>query len=400
MTQEAKKAALAQYLVTKGILTPGEVDAEISKMADQLSPVTAEQKGLTTDIDKAYEVMLVEKGANTPAPTEETGVQTQPTVAISSAEQMAITKTLISQKRDRAAVSANTTVEKFIFDRPAPSEQIPAGTKGVIKKETWDKIEQAWAGKLVDDDECKSSENFATLKAAAEAGTPVDIYIGGLNKKAIGYIMNIGTAVGSGNQSKQMTREDAKNFLVLDGDGYVLAGDTTPGLKLRYIKQKNDPRKPGQIIEARTVLAEANKQAAVEAGNYVVSREVNHSVTKEVVCKSALCFKVDTGKPKANGQGNIIRTIRVSVSATLPTLVRGDEFVDVFGTGEKVSNANLQSVPEGKAAQNISTAQQHAIATLRKKLASPDTFTEVADLADQLKAFEPAAGNAAPSMVM
>lgn len=400
MTQEAKKAALAQYLVTKGILTPAEVDAEIAKMAGQLAPATAADKGLTTDVDKAYEVMSIEKGENVPAPTDTSAVVTQPTVAISSAEQMAITKTLVNQKKDRAAISANSSVAKFIFDRPAPIDQIPAGTKGIIKKEAWEKIEKAWAGKVQpNSEELASMDNYNTLKAAAESGTPVDIYRGELNKRSIGYLMNVGSVVGSGNQMKQMTREDAKNFLVLTADGYVLAGDTTPGLKLRYIKQKNDTRNPGRVIEARTVLAEANKAAAVEAGNYEVSREVSSTETKEATCKSALCFKVDTGKAKANGTGNIMRTIRVSVTATIPVLVRKDEFVDVFGTGEKASNADLKQIPEGKAAQNISVAQQHAIASLRRKLASPDTFSEVAEFAETLKAFDPAS-TAAPSVTM
>lgn len=400
MTQEQKKQELAQYLITKGIIAPADVDAEITKMAGYLSPAVAEQKGLTTEVDKAYETMLTEKGSAAPAPTESAPVVSQPTETISAAEKMAITKTLLQQKNDRLAVSANSACEKIILDRPAPSEQIPAGTTGMITAETWQKIEEKWAGKVLpDDDEVKSTTNFEKLRAAAKAGTPVEVYIGGLNKKSIGYIMSVGSVTGAANQSKPMTREQATDFLVLHSDGYVLAGDQTPGLKLRFISAKASKTEPGKFTEAKTVLAEANKNAAIEAGNYVISRVVNPAVVKEVGAKSALCFRVDTGKAKQNGDGNIIRTVRVTLKASIPQLERKPEFVELFGTGERASGADLKTVPEGKQLKNIAQAQQHAIADLRRKLNDPDQYQQVANLADALKAFE-ATPSAAPTVTM
>ena len=400
MTQEQKKAALSQFLVSKGILTPADVDAEIAKMAQQLAPATAAEKGLTTDIDKAYEVMEIKKGSSVMNPTESAPVAVQPTSSISAQEQLQINKTLIAQQQERAAVSANSSIEKYILDRPAPSEQIPAGTKGVISAESWKKIEDTYGGKVMpDDDECASTTNFNALKAAAEAGTPVEVYIGKQSTKAIGYIVNKGTAVGSSNAPEQMTREAMEMFLVLDTAGYILASDTKPGVKLRHIKGRPDPSKPGHTIPAKTVLADANKKAAMEAGSFEVSREVT-SEMKETGCKSALCFKIDTGKQKANGKGNIIRTIRVTVKAQVPTLARKAQFVDVFGTGEKVSNANLENIPEGKAAENISKAQQHAIASLRAKTTDPAEFASVAAFADKLKAFDVPTGAPSANVTM
>lgn len=401
MTQEQKKQELAQFLITKGIIAPADVDAEIVKMAGYLSPTVAEQKGLTTDVDKAYETMLTEKGQTAPAPTSTTAVKSQPTETVSAAEKLAITKTLLAQKQDRQNVSANSSCEKLILDRPAPQDHIPAGTKGTITPETWQKIEEKWAGKVLpDDDEIKSTSNFEALRAAAKAGSPVDVYIGGLNKKAIGYLMSVGSVTGSSNQQKQMTREQASDFLVLETDGYVLAGENTPGLKLRYIAAKASKTDPGQFSEAKTVLAEANKNAAIESGNYLISKEVNAADVKEVGVKSALCFRVDTGKAKQNGEGNIIRTVRVTVKANIPSLVRKREFIDVFGTGERASNADLKTAPEGKQLQNIAQAQQHAIADLRRKLNDPEQFSSVSNLADQLKAFEAPTGGAAPTIAM
>lgn len=393
MTQEQKKAALAQSFIPKGIVDPTELENEIAKMAAACPEATAAEKGLTTDIDKAYEVLMINSGTAAPAvsPTSTVAVATAPTEQISAAEKMAINKTLVAQRNDRLAVSNTSSVEQLVLDRPDPKDWIPAGTKGVIDPKTWENIEKKYANVVVDDDEeIASRSNYEKLKAAAAAQTPVDVYIGKLNTKAIGYVMNLGTAVGQGTTQKQMTREEAANFLILEAAGYILSSGTKPGLKLRYIKMKNDPKKPGHVIEAKTVLADANKKAALEAGSYVISREVT-AETKEVGCKSALAFRVDTGKKKQNGGGAILRTVRVTVKANIPVLARKVEFVDVFGTGEKVSNANLEFAPEGKAAKNISDAQQHAIANLRAKLAQPESFAEVSMYADKLKAFEPQA---------
>ncbi|MCM1218451.1 MAG: hypothetical protein NC548_28520 [Lachnospiraceae bacterium] len=394
MTQDQKMAAIAQELLIKGIVEKSEIDANVAKMASQCPEATAAEKGLTTDIDKAYEVLMISKGSASPAPTSTSAVTTQPVDTVSAAEKMAINKTLVAQHTDRLAVTNNTSIEQYVFDRPAPSDWIPAGTKGVIDPKVWENIEKKWAAAVVPDtDQVKSRSNYEILKAAAAAGTPVDVYIGSLNTKPIGYIMSVGSNVGAANQTQQMTREQVINFLVLETAGYILSSGVKPGVKLRYIKQKNDPRKPGHVIEAKSVLADANKKAAVEAGSYVISREVT-AEKKTVGVKSALSFLVDTGKKKQNGGGAILRTVRVTVKADIPVLSRKPEFVDTFGTGEKVSNANLEYAPEGKAAKNITDAQQHAIAALRAKLGQPDSFAEVSQYADKLKAFDaaPAAG--------
>ena len=84
MTTEEKKTQLGQFLLTKGILAPDKVEAEIANMAGQLAPATAAEKGLTSDIDKAYEVMMIQKGSVAPQNTTE--VSTQPTRTVSAAE--------------------------------------------------------------------------------------------------------------------------------------------------------------------------------------------------------------------------------------------------------------------------------------------------------------------------
>lgn len=61
MTQEEKKAVIAQYLVGEGVMSKDEVEQHITMYAGQCPEATAAEKGLTTDIDKAYEVVLMRK---------------------------------------------------------------------------------------------------------------------------------------------------------------------------------------------------------------------------------------------------------------------------------------------------------------------------------------------------
>lgn len=406
MTQDQKKAALASYLVTKGIIDPADVEKEISRMAGTLASSQAAEKGLTTDIDKAYEVMSIEQGASTP--TKSTGVAVQPTEAVSAAEALQIRKTLLQEKDSRTAVSANSTIEQYIFDRPAPAEWIPANAKGVIPKESWDKIVAKYGNRVLADDPegtkdgIASTTNFNALKAAAESGSEVDVYIGGLNTKPVGYVLSVGSATGSGNTRKNFDREGMLNFLTLETAGYILASDTKPGIRLRCIAAKNDPRNPGKVTEPKTVLTDANKKKAVEAGAYVISKEAS-SETKEFNLKSALAFKVETDQKKANGEGNVVRTVRVPVKLTLPALVRKKEFADMFRAKDDTkSNSNLEFAPAvgSKMAKNITEAQSLAIAQLRAKLNDPESIEQVAGYADRLKAFDAPAGSVPANVAM
>ena len=409
MTQDQKKADLGNYLVTKGIVMPNDIEAEIKRMAGLLAPAEAAEKGLQTDIDKAYAVMEYEKGnaASEPAPTQVAPTPTTPATpapTVSAAEMLGIQKGLLKQKNDRKNVSANSLIEKYIFDRPAPSSYIPEGAKGTISKETWAKIEEKYAGKVLADDPAgensiASTTNYNILKAAADAGTPVDVYVGNLNTKAIGYIANLGNSVGNAASSTPITREAMGDFLTMDAAGYILATATTPGVRLRYVEPKADKVKVGVMKPGKSVLVDANKKAAIEAGNYVVSREVDATAeVKEKLAKSALCFKVDTGKPKSNGKGNIIKTVRVSVKTPLPELVRKPEYAKLFP--DKAGNSDLTQIPDETMINNITQAQQFALAELRQKLGDPNEYMKVAKFEAQLKAFDAAPAGATPDVAI
>lgn len=411
MTTEQKKAELSKWLTTKGILLPADADAEIAKMAQQCPAATATDKGLTTDVDKAYEVMLIMQGSASVAPTETVApVATAPVDTVSTAEKQQIARTLAAQGQDRAAVSANSSIDQLILDRPDPKDIIPAGTKGTIVEKGWqslqDKINNGTYTVMADDsDEVEadkriaSTTNYNALKAAFENQTPVEVYVGSLNKKPIGYIVNKGTAVGEGTTPVQMTREQLEQFLVLDTAGYILASDVKPGAKLRYVKASTSKTDPGKTKPGKTMLADANKKAAIEAGSYDVSREKTANV-ETTTCKSALQFRVRIkDKFAKDGTTPLTKTIRVSLKADLPTLERKAKYIDVFGTGIRESNGDLKEVPTADQAKKITEAQLSAIAALRAKAQDPLQIADLAGLADKLSAFD-APSAQAPNVTM
>lgn len=410
MDETKKRSELANYLVkNKGKINPVDQDEEIKKMAAQCPEATAAEKGLTTDIAKAYEVMLITTGANnTPAVTQ-TAAVTSPMSAVSAQEELAISKTLMAQRGDRAAISANSAIDSLLLDRPAPADVIPAGTKGTIVKTSWENLQKKIKtgeytvrpddGEDVDADKrVASMTNYNTLKAAFEGNTPVDVYVGKLSTRPIGYKARLGSLTGQADASKQMTRAQMEKFLVMDSAGYILSSENKPGVKLKYIKAKTDSKNIGKTKPGRTILADANKKKAIEAGSYEITRQVTAN-TQQTSCKSALNFKV-TVKDKfmKDGVTPLVRTIRVSLQAVLPTLERKEEYLDVFGTGERESNDDLSQIPTGEMAAKINNAQLKAIALLRQKQNDPTSIGEIADIADKLKAFD-SVGGAQPANV-
>lgn len=410
MTTEKGKKLTTFLATTKGIIDPASAQAEIAKMAAQCPAATAAEKNLTTDVEKAYEVMMISTGQAAVAdPTAVTAVSTAPTPEMSAEEARNIGKTLAAQQTERAAVTANTTIESYVFDRPAPADVIPNGTTGLIRAKSWEdikkKIESGEWTVLPDDGEevepskrIASTTNFNKLDAAFQANTAVEVYVGNLTTKPIGYIVKKGSTVGTSNQAVQMTREDLQNFLILDAAGYINASKNTPGARLRYIPPKESKTEVGKRIPGRTVLADANKKAAVDAGAYEISREVT-SESKAQSLKSALSFRVQkNNQTLADGVTKKVATVRASVTAEIPTLRRKPTFVEVFGTGEHESNGDLINPPTKEQAKKIAEAQLKAVQELRAKAASETDYTVVADLEEKLKAFNaPASGAPAAS---
>lgn len=403
-----KKQELAMFLAqTKGIIDPASQEAEITKMANDCPTATAAEKGLATDVDKAYETMLIMKGQQSQAPATATSapVATMPTSGISAAEELNIVNTLAAQRQDRAAVSANTSLEQLILDRPEPKDIIKSGTMGTIVEKGWanlmEKIEKGIYRVKPDDGEeidaekrIPSTTNFNALKAAHDAGKAVEVMIGKLNTKPIGYMVRKGTNTGTAQQPEQMTREGLERFMILETAGYVLASDTKPGARLRYVKARQNANSPGVSSQGKTMLADANKAAAIESGSFVISREITNDV-ESTSCKSALSFRVEVaGKTMKDGVTPVTRTVRVGLKSDLPILRRKDEFVDVFGTGERESNSQLLAPPTGKQAQGIEEAQRKAIAALRQKSMDPNQAASVADINEQLQAFAAPASQA------
>ena len=397
-----KRAELGKYLMmTKGLVAPQAQDEEIAKMATLCPEATAKDKGLVDDVDKAYEVMQIQTGNQGVSPTATQAVSNvAPQSTLSSAESAQITKTIMAQSTDRFAVSEASSIERYIFDRPDPSEQIPNGTTGMIKKKSWENIMEkissgeytvkADDGEDIDADKrIASTTNFNQLKSAYENNQPVAVYIGELNKKPIGYEVIKGNAVGASQGVVQMDRNDMEIFLSVDAMGYIKSSDTKPGIKLKYVKSKSDPSNPAAAAAGKTVLADGNKQKAIESNSYVISKECTPE-KKFQSAKSALQFRVVVkGKFKKDGTTPLTRTIRVPLDAEYYTLQRKAEFVDKFGTGERNTNSDMQETPTGQQLQKIQEASVYAIASLRQKSQDPTSmFNMGKELLDKLAAFD------------
>lgn len=400
-----KKTELINFLASKGIFEQADVEAEIQKMADQCPSATATEKGLTTVEDKAYETMMIMKGGAVSPTAGTANTQTQPVQAVTSAQVANITKTLLAQTSDRAATSQSTTIDSYIFDKPAPSEIIPAGTKGVLTEKGWEnfmaKIDSGEYTICPDDgeevDEGKriaSTSNFNTLKAAYAAKDPVEVHIGQRSTKPIGYNVRRGNASGTTAQPEQMTREELKNYVILHTAGYILRNGDGPAVTLKSIQPRNDSAHPGTTQSAKTVLSDVNKKAAVENGMFEVARQVTGEM-KESSQKAALKVRVFV-KGKTNKDGTPKKLTKTfSVTASTYTTELKDAYVDKFSTSDK--GDNLATVPDKEKLAKLQLLQANAIAELRNKAADPEGMIKLQAYAEDLAKFGGASASAQPA---
>lgn len=401
VTEQEMQAVVARHIATKdGVFDKAKIPEYITKYANMCPVATADENGFN-ELQKAYFVISKETAGGAPSapvnPTVTNPVATQPTSTISAAQQANISRQLMAEKAIHDAVSANTGIDNYVLDKPAPKDIIPNGTKAVINQKSWEnfmkKVNDGTYTVCADDGEdiaadkrIASTSNFNTLKAAAEAKTPVDVYIGNLVTKPIGYLVRKGTQNGTEATPVQMTREMLKDFVTLKGAGFVLASPGKPGVYLRYIKPQQDPDNPGKQKVGHTVLADKNKKDAMESGAYVISQEVTKE-TQTATVKAALPIRVTKkGKFRKDGVTPLTQTIRISCSAELPVLKRKAEFLEVF-KDPAATNAELMEVPTGEQANKIFLAQREQISALMAKAANPDTMYQVAEIADDLKKF-------------
>lgn len=410
-----KKQELVRYLAGKGIIG-ADAEAEIALMAQRISDADVATFGLSTDLDKAYRVMQVETGASVvPAPTATSSELTVKPVDEMTAAQKAHIADVIAKQTVREQVSGNTTIEALVLDRPAPSAIITAGQKGVINEASFqkikDKIDKGVYVVLPDDgteveDPAKrvaSTTNFNKILEALNGDKQLEIHIGPMSTKPLGYVVTKGSATGAGTQSEQMTREKFLNFLVLDASGYIQSVEGKPGASIKYVEPKEVQTAKGpKTVAGHTIVVDLNKKEAIESSAYVISRTVTDEITEQA-CKSELAFRVKVWKEDNNGnpitsdpEDFTKRLIRVSLKAQLPTTVRAAEYVEEFGTGNKESNSDLKNPPTQAQLKKISEAHIKAINCLQRQAAADVVLKK--QIGEKLAAFESQAS--APKSIM
>ena len=393
-----KKKALITYLAGQGIVMPQDQEAEIAKMAAQVSNADVANLGLTTDVDKAYRVMevLTGAGSNAPATQTQSGAIAKPADEMTDAQRNQIYKVLTSQS-SREAITGNTSIEALVLDRPAPASIIKEGSTGTINMKSWENIAKKIAdgdyvvceddGADVDADKrIASTTNYNAIVKAVANNEQLPIHIGNLSTKPIGYIVVKGSATGAGTEKVQMKRENFLRFLVLEGAGYIQASEGKPGAQIKYVEPKSvETAKGPETKPGHTVIVDKNKKEAIEANAYVISRVVTSEVTEQA-CKSELAFRVIDKTKTGNGTDPVKKVIRVSLKAPLPVTQRDVAYVEEFGTGERESNSDFKNPPTQAQLEKIANAHIKAINAFQRD-AKKDVFLQK-EIGSKLEAFE------------
>lgn len=400
MDENKMKSELVSYLAgTEGAISPEDIDAGIKRLASSVSDADVATLGLDTEVKKAYRAYQVMTGAGkaSPATTQPTTPSTLP-AEFSAAQKRAASQTLAAQT-ERNAITANSSIENYILDRPAPTDYIKEGTMGTINVQSWknfqDKVEKGDYviceddGADVDADKRVASKtNYAKICAAVESGEQLEVYRGDLNMRPLGYEVKVGTPVGESSAVKQMTREQLIQFLVLEAAGYILAQPGKPGAVIKYVEPKDTMDANGVAVrkEGHTALVDKNKAETREAHNYKISRDI----TDEVVatpCKSVLRIKYyDKNKTKDGVEPRVL-TKRVSLSAPLPVLKRNVAYYEVFGKGERESNKDFKEAPSKEALKKIAEAHSKAILAAKREADTTEDGVLAAKLNEKLAAF-------------
>lgn len=339
-----KKEAVEAYILNQGIIDEAQIQAEIKKMADQLAPATAAEKGLTTDIDKAYETMMImTNGASASPAVTQSAPTSAPTVQATAAEQAALNNSILQNFEEKLAVGQNSRIVKYLLSRPAPASYIPENTMGTVVAESWNKIQEkinSGVYRVLDDytdpktnELVKSKSNYDALVQAATNGTPVAVYRGAQSTRPQGYVIMLSSGAGAGGQEQTFTRDDAMQLLIWKCNGYLGQKDQ-PTIRLKTVKGRTDPNKAGQQTQSKTVMTDYNKSILIQAGGVDTIRKAGPE-TKEMTLKSDLSFRVE--EPGALTSKGVAkkRLIRPSVTATAPVLVIGAEYVEKFGQTKK-----------------------------------------------------------------
>lgn len=392
---------ITSYMLAEGIMIDTKVKERKEKLAADCPAALAQEKGAVTVDQKAYLTIMImegEKNLETPA-TKTEGAPSMPASTLSSEEISAITAGLNTNRVQRQLFSTDTVITELVTDKPAPSELIAPGTTGTVNAKSWEKLEEKWKDKVLEDDPSEggimSKTNFATLKAAAAAGTPVEVQIGAPSKRPVAVVVQVPSEQGDAKKTVRQDLHEFQNWVVMSTIGYVAATANTAGAKLRYIKPSKDKKDPTVFKPARSVLVFTNRANAT----FVPSCDVTAEVKADAACKSALAFKVDTGRKKADTVTPIYQTIRATVNAPVKMVKRKTEFVPCLGeVGRSKTAGDLLTPPTAAAMKAISQAQVAAIASLQSKVAAGD-FDTITAYGEALKQFAPQGAPAAAASV-
>ncbi len=400
-----KREELEQYWLMQGVLDKDEIQKRIEQMANNVPEATAKEKGLVTVDDRAYETLCIMKGNQSvpAAPTQTVQTVSAPTSTATVAETAAVRMQVQDSFNEKISVGVNSAIVMYLLGRPDPHTYIAEGTQGIIDEAGWNKSIQAKIDsgqyKVMDDytedgQLVKSKSNYEALKTAMQNGTPVNVHIGGLGTRPVGYILKVGSAAGAGGTDEVYSRQEAQQLLTWKTNGYLgEAGGAA--IRLKTVAMRTDKNNPGRSSAMKTVMVDVNKKSKLDAGAYEAIREPS-STKKTMTLKSELSFKVEDTTKMTGAQKHPTRVIRASVKCEVITL----QFVPKYEKKFQKAKKDLSLPPTSE--QDI-VDMSNIIAAARLEATSSENAERVLMLnpnfADEVKAMRAAMQTQAPAGV-
>lgn len=345
------KAKLILAIAKRGIFDPAEQEATIQKILESAPQSALDKMGDMNDMEKALNLVnsyFATSGGEQAAvdPTKHTSkASTKPTVASMTAEDQSAIKMMFDSKAvETGKRAAQTRVINQLTDKPVLAAIHVSGAKLTPSRtESFESKFAEYEKALCEDPE--NRKKFEAMKAAVEKGEQVEVYLNANAKeKVIGW--TIETLDENMNPTtKQLTKESAKSFLILDVQGIIQTrGENTLGLRIRWStssKSKsasnNESDGASKGVTSVTVL---NRKAIKDNPGLSVctcsklSTAGVEAINESYSARSDMFFEIYTGKTDSKGQ-KAKRKVRLAGKTKAYRVERDEQYLNTFGAAER-----------------------------------------------------------------
>lgn len=404
MENNANQQRFIILCAQKQITVPAEVEAlklDIIKAMPEAVRQSYEQDGMDEYQMAAqyFNTYWEAKSGNVSGGVDPTQTrETAPTDVTYTAEEMnAIQQYMDMNAQQTSERAAKTRVLKILYDKPVLADIITPGAKLIpaITEKTWQNFDK-WESKLLQNDE-ENKRKFNEIKNAVSQKQEMPVYINPNQKpKIIGYQLATTDANGQA-INKNLTKESALDFLLMDVQGYVQArGEDSVGIRLSWVTRRSgraNNNEAGAVANGAPVVRILNRKALSEHPELTeitcVISEINgnRTVNDSFNARSDAFFVITDGKK--NAKGDLITTKkRIAGKTSVYRVERKPEFVTDFGPAERqkgvgMSNKERKSINDAMnsaigaalhSTANLSPAMKTMAAQIRQNMAASKGF--------------------------